>query len=192
MCPISRATLRLFSRCRPPHPNAEPTGLRGHMHARPGLSLLAALILCSSSSITPAQVTPAQDRMIGGVGLTLFADPNFRGRTATLRDDTADLRSIGMNDVARSVRVGPGEQWEVCEHINFEGRCVVVSGAEADLRTTRWDRRISSARRIGDGGGRGIRPPIQPLPPNLELFSRTGFSGDRRAFSGPQADLRRV
>jgi hypothetical protein len=42
------------------------------------------------------------------------------------------------------------------------------------------------------GGGPGIRPPIQPLPNSLELFSRTRFSGDRRLFSTEQSDLRRV
>jgi len=139
-----------------------------------------------------------QERQIGGVGVTLFADANFRGRSATIRDDTPDLRTIGMNDAARSLRVGPGEQWEVCEHINYEGRCVVVSGSEANLRTTGWDRRISSARRIGVG----IAPPIGSLPGGrggrgpggggLDLFNRTGFAGDRRTFTAAQPDLRRV
>jgi hypothetical protein len=136
-------------------------------------------------------VALAQERQIGGVGLTIFADRHFRGRSATLRDDTPDLRSIGLNDAARSLRAGPGEQWEVCEHAGYRGRCVVVSGSEADLRRSDWDRTISSARRVRGGGG-GIRPPIQPLPGGLELFSRTGFAGDRRAFTGAQPDLRRA
>lgn len=46
-------------------------------------------------------VGDAQERQIGGVGVTLFADRNFRGRSATLREDTPDLRTISMNDVAR-------------------------------------------------------------------------------------------
>ena len=138
-----------------------------------------------------AWVAYAQERQIGGVGVTIFADRNFRGRSATLREDTPDLRTIGMNDAARSLRVGPGEQWEVCEHINYQGRCVVVSGSEADLSRTGWDRSISSVRRV-PGGGAGIRPPIGQLPGGLELFAGTGFSGDRRAFTGPQPDLRSV
>src|SRR5215471_1070843 len=120
------------------------------------LSALIGMTIALSSSAGYGQ----QDRQIGGgVGLTIFADFNFRGRSATMRDDTPDLRTIGMNDAARSLRVGPGEQWEVCEHINYEGRCVVVSGSEADLRRTAWDRRISSARRIAVG----IEPPIGNL-----------------------------
>jgi hypothetical protein len=94
-----------------------------------------------------------------------------------------------------SLQVGPGEQWEVCEHINYGGRCKVFSGSESDLSRFGWHGIISSARRIR--GGRGVTPPLQPGPGGrgsggLELFSRTGFGGDRRVFTGPESDLRRL
>jgi hypothetical protein len=146
-------------------------------------------IVCITIGVC-SDVASAQERQIGGVGLTVFADRNFRGRSATLRDDTRDLRSIGLNDAVRSLRVGPGEQWEICEHADYQGRCVVVSGSEADLRQTGWDRTMSSARRLR--GGIGIRPPIQPVPGGLELFERTGFGGPRREFTAGEANLRRV
>jgi hypothetical protein len=127
--------------------------------------------------------------------LTVFADRNFRGKSATLRDDTPDFRRIGMNDMVTSLQVGPGEQWEVCEHINYTGRCAVFSGSVSDLSRTGWSGIISSARRVR--GGRGAMPPSQPGPggrgpTGLELFSRTGFGGDRRVFTGPESDLRRI
>jgi beta/gamma crystallin len=68
----------------------------------------------------------------------------------------------------------------------------MLAHSEADLRQSGWNNMISSARRLRGGGGPGIRPPIQPLPTGLELFSRTRFSGDRRLFSTGQSDLRRV
>jgi hypothetical protein len=131
----------------------------------------------------------AQPRQTGGVGLTVFADPNFHGKSATLRDDTPDFRTIGMNDMVSSLRTGPGEQWEVCEHINYQGRCLVVSGSESDLSRNKWNGIISSARRVR---GRGSPPPAPSGSGGLELFSGTGFSGDRRVFTGPEPDLRRV
>jgi hypothetical protein len=134
----------------------------------------------------------SQERQIGGVGLTVFADRNFRGESATLRGDTPNLSSIRMNDAVSSLRVGPGERWEVCEEINYRGRCVVVSGSEADLRQNGWGDRISSARRIAGGGRRGGRGPIVPGVQGLELFSGTRFSGDHRSFRGAQSDLRRL
>jgi hypothetical protein len=62
----------------------------------------------------------AQERQIGGVGLTIFAERSFRGRSATLREDTPNLQTIGLNDASSSLQVGPGEQWEVCEHANYQ------------------------------------------------------------------------
>jgi hypothetical protein len=129
------------------------------------------------------------------VGLTIFTERDFRGRSATLRGDTPDLRTIGMNDEASSLQVASGEQWEVCEHIHYQGRCVVLSGSESDLSRTGWDKTISSARRIRDRAS--VRPPIGTVPPvqpisGLELFSRTGFGGDRRSFSGAEPNLQRV
>jgi len=144
----------------------------------------SSVIFAAVASLNPS-ASFSQTRQIGGVGLTVFADPNFRGRSATLRDDTPDFRTIGMNDVVSSLQVSAGEQWEVCEHINYEGRCAVFSGSESDLRRNGWNDIISSARRVR--GGRGAAG-----PGGLELFSRTGFGGDRRAFTGPESDLRRI
>lgn len=58
----------------------------------------------------------AQERQKGGVGITVFADLNFSGKSATFRQDVPDLRAVGFNDTITSLRVAPGERWEVCEH----------------------------------------------------------------------------
>jgi hypothetical protein len=68
-----------------------------------------------------ASLASAQPRQIGGVGLTVFADPDFRGRSATVRNDTANFQAIGINDKVSSLRVARGQQWEICEHANFSG-----------------------------------------------------------------------
>jgi len=158
-------------------------------------AVFVAAVIVTAVCLTRLDGLSQDARQIGGVGLTVFADRNFRGRSATLREDTPDFRTIGLNDAVSSLRVASGEQWEVCEHINYAGRCIAVSGSESDLRRTRWDNIISSARRIGVGirppiGG--IPPPIQPIPTGLELFANTGFSGDRRVFTTAAPDLRRV
>ena len=171
--------------------SAIPTGLPGvHMRHLPFWSL----IFAAAVSLNPS-ATLSQARQSGGIGLTVFADRNFSGKSATLREDTPDFRRIGVNDMASSLQVGPGEQWEVCEHINYGGRCKVFSGSESDLSRVGWSGTISSARRVR--GGRGVTPPAQPGPggrgpTGLELFSRTSFGGDRRVFTGPEPDLRRL
>ncbi len=120
----------------------------------------------------------SQGRQMGGVGITVFDDQNFRGRSATFRQDVPNLEPLGINDRISSLRVGPGEQWEVCEHANYQGRCVVVSGAEPDLRTNRWNDLISSMRRVG----RFPRPPFE-RDPYIVLFERTNYRGNPRNYS---------
>jgi len=46
----------------------------------------------------------AQERQMGGVGITVFADQNFRGKSATFRQDVTNLDPIGLND-KRSVAI---------------------------------------------------------------------------------------
>lgn len=70
----------------------------------------------------PTALSPAQEREMGGVGITVFADRNFRGESATFREDVPDLRPFGLNDKISSLRIGPGEQWEVCERPEYESK----------------------------------------------------------------------
>jgi hypothetical protein len=124
------------------------------------ISLMVVIFFAAAISVS------AQDpRFIGGAGITVFADANFRGTTQTFQYDVPDLRSSGLDNKISSIRVGGGEQWEVCENRNYGGRCIVVSGQESDLRRNGWGDRISSLRRSGGGGwnpgnpGGGQRPP---------------------------------
>jgi Beta/Gamma crystallin len=118
---------------------------------------------------------------MGGVGITVFNDRNFLGRSATFRRDVPDLEPTGLNDRISSLRVGPGEQWKICEHSNYQGRCVVVSGAESDLQRNAWNDLVSSLRRVGGEG------PLQ-LPSDgdyIVLFNRTNYRGNPINYNGP-------
>lgn len=116
----------------------------------------------------------AQDRYMGGAGITIFDDRDFRGKSATYTRDIPDLKPLGMNDRASSLRVGAGEQWEVCEDSNYQGRCVIVSGEERDLRENSWNDMISSMRRTGGGqSGPGGSNPY------LILYSQSNYRGSR-------------
>jgi len=130
-------------------------------------------------------ICSAQERQMGGVGITVFTDQNFRGKSATFREDVYDLEPLGLNDKISSLRVGRGEQWEICEHSNFGGRCVVVTGSESDLRRNSWNDLISSIRRVRGGGGR--RPPQPPSPggPYIVLFDRPNYRGNPTNYDGP-------
>ena len=70
----------------------------------------------------------AQSRRYG-TGITVYANPNFRGQSATFRTDTPDLRAYSLNDKISSMDIPNGEAWEVCQDINYANRCQVFSGS---------------------------------------------------------------
>jgi hypothetical protein len=146
---------------------------------------LAAFILVFSC-VAPASL--AQSRKIGGVGITVFEDPDFRGRSATFRDNVPDLRRYELNDRISSLRIAPGELWEGCVDIEYAGRCLVFSGTEPNLRDrSGWNDEISSLRRVRGGGRSGIVPPIGG--PQIVLYDRESFRGSSRAVTTPQSSL---
>ena len=119
-------------------------------------------------------------RGMGGVGITIFAEANFGGLNANFRNDVSDLRKYGMNDRVYSLLIGRGEVWEVCQDINYKGRCQVFSGDESNLGRVGWGGLISSFRRLRDNDdrarGRGDVPFFQ-MRSRLVLFNDVGFRG---------------
>lgn len=162
-----------------------------------------------TAALALAVASPAaQQRDIGGVGLTVFEDRNYRGDNATFLNDEPSLGATGLDRRISSLRVGPGEFWEACDQPFFRGRCQVFSGVEADLRRVSWDNRIRSVRRV-QGGGYPPPYPAQPYPPQpypptyppggsvappggLLLFSAPSFSGRQQVVTSAIANLRNL
>ena len=84
-------------------------------------------------------------RSLGGE-LTFYTRDDFAGRSLTVRNGAADLRERDFNDTVQSVRVRSG-YWEVCEDVDFRGRCRTLGpGDYASLE--RLSNRISSVREV--------------------------------------------
>jgi hypothetical protein len=130
-------------------------------------------------------LTSAQDRQWDD-GITLFTDQNFRGKSANYRYDVPNLDPLGLNDDVSSLTVGQREVWEVCEHANYQGRCVLISGDQPNLRSNGLDDRISSFRRLR-GRGRPDRPP--QYDPYMVLFDRTSYRGNPTNYNTSTPDL---
>jgi Beta/Gamma crystallin len=128
-------------------------------------------------------------RQMGGAGITVFRDENFRGQNATFRQDVPDLRSYGFNDRITSLRIAPGESWEVCRDTNYRGQCQVFSGDDRDLRRSGWTDKISSLRRVRGGGGGGFRPPSFSKV-GIVLYDDPFFRGNSLPLEGPVDNLR--
>jgi beta/gamma crystallin len=152
-----------------------------------GFAATAALSFASASL---AQVFP--ERQMGGIGITVFRDENFRGRSATFRQDVPDLRQYDLNDRITSLTVAPGEYWEACESPNYQGRCVVFSAEERDLRSAGWSDKISSLRRVRreGGSGGGYRPPLGKF--GVILYDEPFFRGRSVSIKDSVDNLRSV
>lgn len=124
------------------------------------------------------------DRLIGGVGITLFDRANFNGQAVTFRENVPNLANRGFGNRAQSLRVGAGEQWEVCDLANYRGQCIVVSGEERNLRDNGWNNRISSLRRVGGG-----------TPPDSDgyivLFTGPRYTGNPTNYNSSRAFIQK-
>jgi len=152
------------------------------------LFLVAGLLM----GLAAVPLLAQQDRQMGGIGIMVFEDVNYGGRNATFQRDTPDLRSSGFDKQISSLRVTPGEVWEVCQGRSYTGRCRVVSGNETDLRTRGWNDVISSLRRVRGGQGLGADQPRPPASGGLELHAGTQYSGQRKVVSGSVRDLQDI
>jgi hypothetical protein len=171
-------------------------GRNTRLHAS---ALLVILTFGLSMFGVPASAS-AQSRRNNGRGITVFTDPEFRGESATFRDDIADLRSYGLNDKVSSIEVPNGESWEICQDLNYGNRCQVLSGSVSNLRDMGWNDRISSLRRVGNtfgnnmgnrrgngiGYGNGNRARNSE---SLLFYDRTGFRGSSTLVNSDASDL---
>lgn len=78
--------------------------------------------------------------------IELFEHARFEGRRASFQGETRSMRGADFNDRASSMVIYEG-QWQLCEHDNFGGQCVVYGPGRYDNLGNMNDR-ISSLRRI--------------------------------------------
>jgi hypothetical protein len=102
----------------------------------------------------------------------------------TFRENVPNLANRGFNNRTQSLRVGTGEQWEVCDLANYRGQCIVVSGEENNLNRNGWNNRISSLRRVGVG-----------TPPDSDgyivLFTGPRYTGSPTNYNSARAIIQK-
>jgi len=117
--------------------------------------------------------------------LTLYSGPNYTGRSITLDQAQTDFSRIGFNDTAQSIRYDGRRSWRVCQHANYGGACMEVSGDMPSLAGL--TRQISSAE--PDRGTRrgGNRPRS-----GLWLYDGADYEGQRIEVQNDVSDLTRL
>ena len=77
--------------------------------------------------------------------ITFYEGDGFHGRTFTVDNVVPNFQPLGFNDRARSAIVDSGT-WQVCEHADFQGRCVILGPGRYDLARMDLYKQISSVR----------------------------------------------
>ena len=97
--------------------------------------------------------------------VTLYSQPGLRGQPFSVNATIPNLDRTYFNDRASSAVVQRG-RWEVCEHANFGGRCVLLQpGQYPNLGAMGLNDRVSSIRRAGRGRPQYVAaPPPAPEP----------------------------
>lgn len=82
--------------------------------------------------------------------ITFYEGEGFRGRAFSASNAVPNFDRTGFNDRTSSIVVDKG-RWEVCEHANFKGRCVVLRRGSYDtLSALGLNNAISSVRPAGN------------------------------------------
>lgn len=82
----------------------------------------------------------------GGNAVQMFAGPHFEGQQIGLSGNLRTLNDVGFNDRAGSLIIREGD-WELCEHADFRGQCVVYGPGRYPF-LGEMNNRISSMRRV--------------------------------------------
>jgi|CXWL01.1.fsa_nt_gi hypothetical protein len=127
------------------------------------IAVAAAAVLASVANVMaqpyyPAAATIAPPQMPPPTVISVFDQPNFRGRTFTFDRAVPSLAKIDFNDVIASVRINGSRDWVLCEHRNFMGKCVRVHAKEKDLKRLKINGQVSSLYPVP------VPPPAQPKP----------------------------
>lgn len=138
--------------------------------------MLSRLVLASIIAVGAYTPATSQDRMAPNA--QFFSGTNFTGRSLTVTSSTPVFAATWT---PRSVRMGGGSSWEVCEQPAFRGRCTVIQGSSGDLRA-----------QLGVSGVRSVRQARTAVPPPVSGAGQSLKGMAAEFFPAPQSHGRRV
>ncbi|MFM9864692.1 MAG: beta/gamma crystallin-related protein [Micropepsaceae bacterium] len=124
--------------------------------AASAIAVVASAAVAVAQPYYPAAATVAPPAPPPAV-ITVFDQPNFKGRKLIFDQMVPSLAKIDFNDVIASVQI-KGRDWVLCEHRNFMGKCVRIRAKEKDLKRLKINGQVSSLYPVP------ITPPAPPKP----------------------------
>lgn len=105
-----------------------------------GLVLAALLAVPMTTGVQ--DTTLGQPRMPSATTLTLYAQPGLEGPTLFLVEDVSNISDAFRTQSLKT----SGGAWEVCDRINYRGRCRITDGRKMNLDSDVGLRAVRSAR----------------------------------------------
>ena len=104
--------------------------------------------------------------------VTFYEYEGLRGRAFSTDRSIGNFQHYGFNDLASSVVVQRG-QWQVCEHADFGGHCMILRpGQYPSLAAMGMNNRVSSVRPARGKPQYAYAPP--PVPPSYAYYPKHG------------------
>lgn len=143
--------------------------------------------ILKSAVITAAVATT----VLASAQIIVFEHENFQGRNFTSQENLPDLRAYGFNDTASSVVVLGTKVWEICEDVNFAGRCTVLRpGNYPSFNAMGINDRASSVRTVV------VMPtkiePERYAPPAMPAYDTRPRRGENRLYEADVVAVRAV
>ena len=129
--------------------------------------------------------------VLASAQIIVFEHENFQGRNFTSQENLPDLRAYGFNDTASSVVVLGTKVWEICEDVNFAGRCTVLRpGNYPSFNAMGINDRASSVRTVV------VMPtkiePERYAPPAMPAYDTRPRRGENRLYEADVVAVRAV
>jgi uncharacterized protein YcfJ len=123
--------------------------------------------------------------------IIVFENENFEGRNFTSQVNLPDLRAYGFNDTASSVVVLGTKVWEICDDVNFAGKCTVLRpGNYPSFNAMGINDRASSVRTVVVLPAR--IEPERYAPPALPAYDTRPRRGENRLYEADVVAVRAV
>lgn len=111
--------------------------------------------------------------------VTFYEAEGFAGRSFTTTQLVDNFQANGFNDLASSILVTGQDQWEICDDVRFNGRCVVLRpGKYPSLGALGLNNRVSSVRVVSrDERVEERRNGPAPVATRVTFYEQEGFGG---------------
>jgi len=125
--------------------------------------------------------------------VTFYEREGFAGKAFTTAKQVGNLDRAGFDNRASSVVVA-GKDWEVCEEIRFEGRCLILRpGRYPSLTAMGLNDQISSVRDVSKGARfEESRYAPMPVASKVTFYEQENFRGRTFSTGQPVVNLGRA